>query len=289
MVKSKAERRDYSADDKAAALALVKMNSGNVTATAKQLGIPEPTLRSWVKNQAEDPDPDLELYANRKLGSIAEKFTNLIHRITDAVTPQDIQKASLTAKMTSVGILTDKLRVIDQPESDPTAELCRLLNIHRSQLPASLDLPDDFQLPSGFLLGPQSTDIEVSAIVRDDDPIQPDLKVNPIPDDSQPSCDAQSQDIPQTLTALGLISGFPHLAPNGLIVSADYLSHREHSAFAPLDCLFCSEFHDIQDSDQWPLAARQIEAILEALPNDSDDDNSALLAALDLDDDDLSQ
>jgi transposase-like protein len=44
---SRNARRDYSAEEKAAALVTLRENAGNLSATAKQIGIPYHTLRCW--------------------------------------------------------------------------------------------------------------------------------------------------------------------------------------------------------------------------------------------------
>ena len=46
----------YSEKDKAEALLALEVNGGNVNKTATELGIPEPTLRSWVAKTYE-PEP----------------------------------------------------------------------------------------------------------------------------------------------------------------------------------------------------------------------------------------
>jgi transposase-like protein len=42
-------KRRYSDQDRAAAVAAVTANGGNIQRTARQLGIPETSLRQWVK------------------------------------------------------------------------------------------------------------------------------------------------------------------------------------------------------------------------------------------------
>jgi hypothetical protein len=72
--------------------------------------------------------------------------------------PVKIEKATLSQTAVTVGVLTDKIRILRGQglDPDPANELCRLLGIHRDQLPERLELESGEQLPEGFAesLGP---------------------------------------------------------------------------------------------------------------------------------------
>lgn len=57
-------RRHYSDADRAAALAVLAANGGNLTRAAREIGMPVPTLRSWV--DAPDRAAPAELRAQKK-------------------------------------------------------------------------------------------------------------------------------------------------------------------------------------------------------------------------------
>lgn len=63
-----------------------------------------------------------------------------------------IQKATLSQRGVFVGIGVDKLKMLlgQGIDPDPAAELCRLLNINRSQLPERLELAPGEEIPEGF-------------------------------------------------------------------------------------------------------------------------------------------
>lgn len=142
-------KRQYSDEDKATALTALDANGGNVKRTATQLGIPHKTLDDWAKGRNQHPVvADLR---TRKRGSLADKFENLAHLIVDAM-PAKIDKATLSQCAVSSGIATDKaIRLRGEGlYPDPAAELCRLLNINRTQLPDKLELQPGEEIPEGF-------------------------------------------------------------------------------------------------------------------------------------------
>lgn len=142
-------KRQYSDEDKAVALAALDANNGLVKRTATQLGIPHKTLDDWAKGRNQHPEvADLH---TRKKGSLADKFENLAHLIVDAM-PAKIAKATLSQCAVSSGIATDKAMRLreERPYPDPTTELCQLLGLKPSQLPAALQLEPGEEIPEGF-------------------------------------------------------------------------------------------------------------------------------------------
>jgi len=142
-------KRQYSDEDKATALSAVDANGGNVKLTARQLGIPHKTLDDWAKGRNQNPTvADLR---TKKRGSLADKFEHLAHLLVDAM-PGKIAQATLSQCAITSGIAVDKAVRLrgEGMYPDPAAELCRLLNINRSQLPPTLELEPGEELPPGF-------------------------------------------------------------------------------------------------------------------------------------------
>lgn len=107
--------RDYSPKDKAAALVLLDWNNGNVRKTAKDIGVPEGTLRSW-KTQA-DENPEIKTAADEMAGSLADQIEQTL-RIGLAEARKKLPKASLSAINSTVSMLAEKHQVINNRPSD---------------------------------------------------------------------------------------------------------------------------------------------------------------------------
>ena len=153
-VKPKRVIRQYTDEDRYIALAAVDLNGGNVYRTAVALNIPAKTLDDWVKARIKRMETRAEEFAkgrNEKRGDLAAKLEDVAHTIVEAM-PSKVAKATLSQSAVAVGIAIDKVRVLRSQglEPDPEAELCRILGIHRSQLPDRLQLEPGDELPEGF-------------------------------------------------------------------------------------------------------------------------------------------
>src|SRR5690606_27817685 len=104
-------RQRYSDRDKAAALAALDLNEGNVWRTAKELGIPRSTLQSWANQHGINADvPELR---QQKKGDLAEKFEQIANAYADRLLePEVIKEASPNAAIVVAGTATDKMRVL---------------------------------------------------------------------------------------------------------------------------------------------------------------------------------
>jgi len=104
-------RQRYSDRDKAAALAALDLNEGNVWRTAKELGIPRSTLQSWANERGINADvPELR---QQKKGDLAEKFEQIANAYADRLLePEVIKEASPNAAIVVAGTATDKMRVL---------------------------------------------------------------------------------------------------------------------------------------------------------------------------------
>jgi transposase-like protein len=113
-VATRMARRHYSDEERAAALAALKANGGNLELTSKQAGVPRNTLKRWVKHPDHAAPAHLRQKKSRDLGA---KLTDLAHQIVDSM-PGKIRRASLRDAAVSAGVAIDKARLVQgQPTS----------------------------------------------------------------------------------------------------------------------------------------------------------------------------
>jgi hypothetical protein len=123
-------RRQYSDNDKAAALAALDANGGNTYKTAKDTGINRQTLANWANGRGVNHDmPNL---VHQKKGELAERLMDVAHLLVDAI-PDKIADASLQQVSTSLGIAIEKIQLLQ-------GEATSRSDIRMNRLPA---LPDD--------------------------------------------------------------------------------------------------------------------------------------------------
>lgn len=101
--KRNGHKRDYSSDDKAVALALLVANGGNVLRTAKELNMPEPTLRDWATGQVNDVVRGKQDEKRRALGDLFEQCSRLYldRAMTDAAIEDTKGKDAVIAAATA--------------------------------------------------------------------------------------------------------------------------------------------------------------------------------------------
>lgn len=139
-------KRVYSDEDKAAALALLDFNRGNVYRTAKLLGIPDSTLDEWAKGR--NMSAAVPKMRERKKGELAEKFEEIAHMALDATIddPEGLRKAGPQARIVVAGVATEKkllltgnpTQITRHVEAQATAEQAvkRLLELARERDPS---------------------------------------------------------------------------------------------------------------------------------------------------------
>lgn len=106
----------YSDEQRAAVLAALDANGGNLSKTARDTGVPKSTLIAWRDN-VHVPPPD-ELRTSKKL-----ELTELIHAELEAIfetLPGKRNAADYRALTTGAGILVDKLALL---QGDPTSRV----------------------------------------------------------------------------------------------------------------------------------------------------------------------
>lgn len=104
----KAKRR-YSDDERATALAALVANDNNVQRTARELGIPEGTLRRWMTGERH---PEAAQMSEQKKGPLADGFEAVAWQLIDGVTPDKIAMADVKELMTGAGIAADKVQLL---------------------------------------------------------------------------------------------------------------------------------------------------------------------------------
>jgi len=122
-----AEQRQYTEADKATALALLAANGGNVFRAAKELGIPESTLRKW-KN-GEGVNAAVAGTCEKKKAELFDLFEEVSRLyLGRAKSREAVNKTSGRDAVIAAATALDKMRLI---QNKPTT-------ISRSELPIDL-------------------------------------------------------------------------------------------------------------------------------------------------------
>jgi transposase-like protein len=101
-------RRHYSDEERAACLAALDANGGNLGRTARQVGVPESTLKGW--RDAPDAAAPAEVRARKKeeLADLLEAFVrSSVGQLDAKLAAADFRDAS-----TGIAILIDKMRLL---------------------------------------------------------------------------------------------------------------------------------------------------------------------------------
>lgn len=103
-------RRRYSDEEKAAALAALDANGGNVALTSQQLDIPDSTLRSWSNGRGTNHAiADLR---DEKRRELTEELRDIAYALVGAL-PSKIHDASLRDTGVTLGVVLDKLQLLE--------------------------------------------------------------------------------------------------------------------------------------------------------------------------------
>jgi len=106
-------RATYSADDKARAYVVLQTNEGNLKRTARDTGIPEPTIRRWRNEWAAEGPPPLDSIQEAATDMIgeAEKVRDLsLKRIRERLESDNVKDQGTLPQLATVyGIVTDKI------------------------------------------------------------------------------------------------------------------------------------------------------------------------------------
>lgn len=128
MTKAKRKIHPWSDTEKAAAIAVLAANGGNIKKTVRDFRTPEgakvteSTLRGWRDNPVEQPAPELVEEATRALDAILDSTISKIARGLDR--PEAVARilSKPVQAATVLGILIDKSRVIRGQATDITEQ-----------------------------------------------------------------------------------------------------------------------------------------------------------------------
>lgn len=154
--------RSYSDEQKAAVYATLQLNNDNVLRTARETGVPRPTIQTWRRewNSKGVPEEIMEL-ATRE----AEDFVTTAEHVRDSaltklkeLVPQ-AQLKDMKTLVVTVGVLDDKVR------------LAKGLATSRAEKQISLPSPEDMkELLRGMVVGAMD-----AQSVRNDDIIDAEI------------------------------------------------------------------------------------------------------------------
>lgn len=105
--KRKPQRR-YTEAQRAAAVAAVLANGGNVFRTSREIDIPSKTLEHWVKGEAR---PEAATTGEQKRGTMAEELERVAWKLLGSIEGK-IESAPLSHTATAMGIAIDKARLL---------------------------------------------------------------------------------------------------------------------------------------------------------------------------------
>jgi hypothetical protein len=122
-------RRQFSDNDKAAALAALDANGGNVYRTAKELNVPRSTLQEWANGRVSHDVPELR---QQKRQDLHELFLEELYAIAGLLAEKR-HEATYSQLATAAGIFTDKLQLL-------TGQATSRADVRVSNVPP---IPDD--------------------------------------------------------------------------------------------------------------------------------------------------
>src|ERR1019366_1899153 len=105
----------YSEADKASALAALAANAGNVSGTAKRLGLPRKTLEDWSKG--EHVHEAVAEKCQQKRRELADIFEDMAYQAID-IAAGKIGDATYMQLMTGSAIAVDKMRLLRDQSTD---------------------------------------------------------------------------------------------------------------------------------------------------------------------------
>lgn len=109
--------RQYSEDEKAAAIVILKSNEGNCSKTSRETGIPPGTLNRWKHEDGYHPVTLLKQTEQR--AEIDQRLERVVHELLDVV-PDKYEDANLQQAMTSIAIAVDKMRLLREQATSIT-------------------------------------------------------------------------------------------------------------------------------------------------------------------------
>jgi transposase-like protein len=101
-------KRRYSDDERAACLAALAANGGNVERTAREVGVPKTTLQQWATGARH---PEATQMSETKKPELADLFEDLARKAL-GVSRRGIRSLKADKAAVVAGIATDKMRLL---------------------------------------------------------------------------------------------------------------------------------------------------------------------------------
>lgn len=109
-------KRSYSEDDKASALALLKANGGNITKTSSELNVPPTTLRQW--RDGEHVNADVAKKRDKKEAALEDLFEQVARLyLARAMDPEAVTESKGKEAVIAAATAVDKFRLL---KGEPT-------------------------------------------------------------------------------------------------------------------------------------------------------------------------
>jgi transposase-like protein len=118
MMGRKRQYRQYSDEEKAAALIALDGNGGNLIRTARDTGIPRTTLRHWLAGEG-TPSSVAEIGQGTR-APLAERLERMAHDLVDVV-PEKTATAPLREVAIALAIAVDKARLLRELPTERVA------------------------------------------------------------------------------------------------------------------------------------------------------------------------
>jgi hypothetical protein len=99
--------RDYPIELKAAVIAAIEQNGGNVLATSKLFNLPPDTVRYWWANSSRFR----EIQATSQI-CLADKLENIAHSYADSLAAHDLQIVTARDKAAVIATAVDKMQLL---------------------------------------------------------------------------------------------------------------------------------------------------------------------------------
>ena len=110
-------KRNYSDARKAEVLALLDANEGNVSKTARAVGIPGRTIIEWRNGRLAE---GVEEIREEKRAELADRLQEIAHTLVDAI-PEKVATANLQQCTLSLAIAVDKMQLLRGAATSRTA------------------------------------------------------------------------------------------------------------------------------------------------------------------------
>lgn len=118
------------------AVVATKLNMGNVGKTARQLGVPSPTVRRWVAGETRMSDRVKDMI-ERTSEEMAQRLEDVAWGILERM-PEKIDDASLHQSASAVAVCIDKMRLLRNQATSIVDDIAELTDAERAERLARL-------------------------------------------------------------------------------------------------------------------------------------------------------